>query len=166
MLNRTHSEKYFKDIILEIGGYRDRWYRKWRPGVSFDGLPRFQQVLMAQLRCGECPLMGGYIKKIGPVNNNYMCRWCGNGNESIVHIFADCTNVGLRGLRTTHLAVSVEESKTAPNLIKRPLIVPMLPHRANDVVDFVLKALDLIGINNSYLKVARDIHNAWVGQAV
>ena len=165
VLNRTYREKYYKDLPLEVSGHRDRWFRKWQPGICFDGLPRFQQALLSQLRCGECPLLGGYIKKIGPAGNNYRCRWCGVYDETVAHVFANCTDQRIEGLRTSYLSVSKEEEKIAPNQTKRPLIVMMHPHRANDVVEFVLKALDLIGREDSNLKVARDIHNARVAQA-
>ena len=167
VLNRAYCTKFFDDLELDVDSHHDHFFGKWKPGRSFTGLPRFKQALCSQLRCGECPLIGKYRMKVGPAGGDYRCRWClGNGVETVGHVFASCTNARIRQLRNEFLKISAEEKKpdAAPNGMsnKSPLIALMLPHRANDVVEFVLAALDHIGVHDTYLQERKELYAAFM----
>ena len=105
--------------------------------------------------------------KVGPAGGDYRCRWClGNGVETVGYVFASCTNARIRQLRNEFLKISAEEKKpdAAPNGMsnKSPLIALMLPHRANDVVEFVLAALDHIGVHDTYLQERKELYAAFM----
>jgi len=149
-----------------MDSHHDKFFGKWKPGRAFDGLPRFQFALCSQLRCGECPLIGKFRERVGP-QGDYRCRWCNRGGvETVGHVFASCRNQRIVQLRNEYLKISAEEKKpdASPNGMsnKSPLIALMLPHRANDVVEFVIKALDHIGENNTYLQERQEMYDAFI----
>jgi hypothetical protein len=159
----AYVKKYFKDLTTDVSGARDKCFSKWHPGTTFHDLPRFQQSFLTQLRCGECPLMGGYRAKVAGIGAQ-VCRWCRNRPETVEHVFAECNDIRIRQLRLDNLVLTEEEKKIGPGGSRLPLKVMMHPHRANDVVEFTIMALKLLNIEGSELQVARDMHNARMGQ--
>ena len=62
------------------------------------GMERADRVLLAQLRCGQCRLLGSYRKAIG-ITDDERCRWCLLAVESVVHVFEECQSRVVRRMR-------------------------------------------------------------------
>jgi hypothetical protein len=43
---------------------------------------------LAQLRTGECRELGKFRGRLNEENS--LCRWCKDTNESVIHVFQDC----------------------------------------------------------------------------
>jgi ribonuclease HI len=50
-------------------------------------LPRCDEVLLAQLRTGECRKLGIFRRRI---NLNTKCRWCFQVDETVEHLYSEC----------------------------------------------------------------------------
>ena len=59
-------------------------------------LGRLDEVLLHQLRTGECRLAGKFRKRIA-LTDSESCRWCLREEETIIHMFSTCK--GLAKLR-------------------------------------------------------------------
>jgi len=67
-----------------------------------NALGRRGQVKLAQLRTGVCNTMGWYQRIVDDgfhENHNKSCRWCGLVNETIIHVYNECEDLQLIGLR-------------------------------------------------------------------
>ena len=59
-----------------------------RPNL-LDGLDRMGALLISQLRTGHCKYVGKFWHIIHKGDGK--CRWCGIGDESVAHLFNECT---------------------------------------------------------------------------
>ena len=67
-----------------------------------NSLCRRRQAKLAQLRTGISNTMGQYQRLIDgnfSANHNKKCRWCGGLNETVTHVFNDCTDLQIQALR-------------------------------------------------------------------
>ena len=67
-----------------------------------DSLGRRRQVKLAQLRTGVRNSMGWYQRLIDGgfrTGHNKLCRWCGVSNETVTHVYNDCTDLQIQTLR-------------------------------------------------------------------
>ena len=60
------------------------------------GLSRVNEILLSQLRTGQCRLAGPLWRHLN--NNQQLCRWCGVSPETIPHLILDCPHAGIKGL--------------------------------------------------------------------
>ena len=66
-----------------------------RENLTFD---RKNQSSLAQLRTGQCCWIRKFATSIRGDNNN-QCRWCKSKEESVDHIFNECSNRDLRTIK-------------------------------------------------------------------
>ena len=59
---------------------------------------RGEQVLLAQLRCGECYQARKFRKRSGI--DTGCCRWCKTEEEIIYHLYEECNNNEIVNLRS------------------------------------------------------------------
>ena len=67
-----------------------------------NSLGRRRQAKLAQLRTGISNTMGQYQRLIDgnfSANHNKKCRWCGDLNETVTHVYNDCTDLQIQALR-------------------------------------------------------------------
>ena len=60
------------------------------------------QVKVAQLRTGVSNSMGWYQRLVDGgfhAGHNRRCRWCGLSDETVTHVYNECEELQLRGLR-------------------------------------------------------------------
>jgi hypothetical protein len=62
-------------------------------------LTRADMVLSAQLRTGECKLMGRLRHRLADTCSS-LCRWCNIVDETVIHVFVECSNPNLVSLRS------------------------------------------------------------------
>ena len=65
-------------------------------------LGRRSQVKLAQLRTGVSNSMGWYQRLIDGgfrAGHNRRCRWCGRSEETVTHVYNECADLQLIGLR-------------------------------------------------------------------
>ena len=63
---------------------------------------RRSQVQLAQLRTGVSNSMGWYQRLIDggfQAGHNRRCRWCGRSEETVTHVYNECDDLQLIGLR-------------------------------------------------------------------
>ena len=68
---------------------------------------REDEVLLAQMRTGECYTFGKFRKRVGI---GTLCRWCTEVDETVFHVFYECTNIQLIQYR--------KELKLVPSVLK------------------------------------------------
>ena len=104
----------FKAIKATIkSGVRRRWKaivdvdnnRGRIAGAAFSDIKtssmysRKKEITLAQLRTGECRLIGKFRKRVG-IPNSDKCRWCRSyEQETVEHLFGTCTNASVVKLR-------------------------------------------------------------------
>ena len=109
------------DIGLEsvVAAVKKRVAEMWAKGTSKDtfrarvmedcrgsicnrlNLSRKENSIISQLRCGECRSLGTYPRRVGIIEDP-KCRWCGENEETIKHVLADCSNRDVRMRRRHH----------------------------------------------------------------
>ena len=67
---------------------------------------RGQEILLAQLRTGECRLMGKWRSRLGIGDSR--CRWCNEEEETVAHVYTNCSNLCIFLLR---MELKVEDVK-------------------------------------------------------
>jgi ribonuclease HI len=58
---------------------------------------RADEVLLSQLRSGECRFMGKFRIRLGI--GDPLCRWCKEVNESIYHVYSECISSVILGIK-------------------------------------------------------------------
>ena len=84
---------------LDGGTHRALISKKYTNLKESAKLIRRDEVLLHQLRVGECRLAGKFRKRIALVGSD-LCRWCRREEETICHLFTDCKS--LAKLRRTY----------------------------------------------------------------
>lgn len=94
--------------------------------IKDKSLTRREQVLLAQLRCGECKTVGKYLHRLG--KSSGICRWCKEEEETVHHLYETCNDPGLKLLRNT------TGIKDSTSLVKE----------GRKALEFLEKAMDLL----------------------
>ena len=89
------------------------------------GLSRQEQVLLARLRVGELYDLG---KLRGRLGEEKACRFCGECEETVYHIFSDCPNQRLSDLR-------VDMGITPAAVIEKGTLVSQFLTKALDIIN-------------------------------
>ncbi len=53
-------------------------------------LTRHEEVLLSQLRTGECRYFGPWLRRTGIVSKGTPCRWCKAAAETVEHVLLEC----------------------------------------------------------------------------
>ena len=97
---RAHFQDSAKQAISTsvTTGYRSEAFPKknpvpWSKLNINNSLPRADETLLTQLRCGWCTSIGPLWHRMNPSadNPNKLCRWCAHTPETITHLFSDCS---------------------------------------------------------------------------
>ena len=65
--------------------------------IASSKLSRAEEVLLAQLRTGECRVMGVLRSRLGI--GGVSCRWCNNSIETVYHVYSECTDRNILNLK-------------------------------------------------------------------
>jgi hypothetical protein len=90
--------------------------RQWRDGINmqrfraaavagkkptiraqYAELAREDAVVLAQLRTGQCRMMGPFRAKVQRLDPT--CRWCRDAVETVDHLFNECAGEGIKELK-------------------------------------------------------------------
>jgi ribonuclease HI len=115
----------WKDKIEE-SSHRYQICKKAYSNINDKSLSRKEQVLLAQLRCGECNKVGKYLTRLG--KSLGVCRWCGDAEETVYHLYEKCSNSKIRNLRKE---IGIKGSKS---LVKDGI----------KAIEFLYKALEIL----------------------
>ena len=115
----------WKDKIEE-SSHRYQICKKVYSNINDKSLSRKEQVLLAQLRCGECNKVGKYLTRLG--KSLGVCRWCGDAEETVYHLYEKCSNSKIRNLRKE---IGIKGSKS---LVKDGV----------KAIEFLYKALEIL----------------------
>ena len=61
-------------------------------------LSRADEVLLSRLRVGECIEMGTFRARLN-IGNSSLCRWCNSYEETVIHVYSDCTSPSIIQLK-------------------------------------------------------------------
>ena len=114
--NATKMKAAFKKSAIPLGSVKSELKRaikmEWKNSLNPDKpryaicgdsysdlkfsntLSRQDEVLLHQLRVGECSKMGKFRTRVG-IAATPLCRWCNNAEETVLHVFSDCLNLSV-----------------------------------------------------------------------
>lgn len=96
-VKRALKEKYYANVSSDTSRFLACENKITDLRFSSD-IIRGDEVILNQLRVGECHLMGKYLSRIN-TDISPMCRWCNLVEETVSHVYSDCDSEGINYIR-------------------------------------------------------------------
>jgi ribonuclease HI len=100
-VRRSSAEAWRQGLSKDTPRYRVCGHRPTRlldQGSKGGSLSRADMVRLARLRTGEAYEVGLFMGRLGMLAGG-SCRWCGEREETVEHLYAECTAPGILDLR-------------------------------------------------------------------